>query len=195
MKKERESGFSGYLKRMKKKKKNIFILFWIFKNIFLITWLGKPCPQGWRGNFPSLSACCIEARWRATTRVRPMGTNLLFCSPQEALLIAVGPTLPYLRLLPQGEGTGRFKERQKEEKARENIPFLLSSSQCKAEKQRERKKKEREREQKINKWPEAAWKTLFLSYQLLQGAIHFIHCQVWLIAALFLMRYNKGNIL
>jgi len=72
-----------------------------------------------------------------------------------SLLIAVGPTLPYLRLLPGGEGTGRFKERKKEEKkvekARENILFLLSSSQCKAKKQRERKKREREREQKINK--------------------------------------------
>lgn len=84
-----------------------------------------------------------------------MGTNLLFCSLQKALLIAVGPTLPYLRLLPEGEGTGRFKERKKEEKkekkARENIPFLRSSSQCEAEKRSERKKREREREQKINK--------------------------------------------
>lgn len=128
-----------------------------------------------------------------------MGTNLLFCSLQKALLIAVGPTLPYLRLLPEGEGIGRFreikKEEKKEEKARENAAFLFFSSQCKAEKQGERKEREHEREQKINKWPEAAWKTLFLSYQLLQGAIHFIHCQVWLIAALFLMRYNKGNIL
>ena len=58
-----------------------------------------------------------------------MGTNLLFCSLQKALLIAVGPTLPYLRLLPEGEGIGRFKERKKEEKkeekARENIPFFF----------------------------------------------------------------------
>lgn len=84
-----------------------------------------------------------------------MGTNLLFCSPQKALLIAVGPTLPYLPLLPEGEGTGRFKERKKEEKkeekARENMPFLFSSSQREAGKQSERKKREREREQKINK--------------------------------------------
>lgn len=84
-----------------------------------------------------------------------MGTNLLFCSLQKALLIAVGPTLPYLRLLPEGEGIGRFreikKEEKKEEKARENAAFLFFSSQCKAEKQGERKEREHEREQKINK--------------------------------------------
>lgn len=172
------------------------MLFWLLI-FFLITGLGRPL--GWRGSSPSLSACCIQARWRGTTRVRPMGTNLPFCSLPKAPLIAVGPTLPYRRSLPEGEGTGRFKERKKEEKkeekARENIPFLSSSSQWEAENQRERKKREHEREQKINKWPKPARKTLFLSYQLLQGAIHFIHCQVWLIAALFLMRYNKGNIL
>lgn len=198
--------FSGYLKRKgtKKKKKfsperKVLTLFWFFFFFFLITCRGRPRPLGWRGSSPSLSACCIQARWRGTTRVRPMGTNLPFCSLPKASLIAVGPTLPYRRSLPEGEGTGRFKERKKEEKkeekARENIPFLSSSSQCEAENQRERKKREHEREQKINKWPKPARKTLFLSYQLLQGAIHFIHCQVWLIAALFLMRYNKGNIL
>lgn len=64
-----------------------------------------------------------------------MGTNLPFCSLQKALLIAVGPTLPYLRLLPEGEGIGRFKERKKEEKkkekGRENMPFLFSISSAK----------------------------------------------------------------
>lgn len=119
---------------------NVILILFFF---FLITCRGRPRPLGWRGSSPSLSACCIQARWRGTTRVRPMGTNLPFCSLPKASLIAVGPTLPYRRSLPEGEGTGRFKERKKEEKKRKQGKTFLFFPPAASARQKTRGKERR----------------------------------------------------